>query len=97
MTECECGCGYEIGSTQFQDLHVYGMDEDIDKLNALKKEPMWDDADDAKYEKMKCGVCHDQIFGNNYITMEQTTSNMFKTRTLKLQVCRGCYMKEFVL
>ncbi len=97
MTECECGCGYEIGSTQFQDLHVYGMDEDIDKLNALKKEPIWDDADDAKYEKMKCGVCHDQIFGNNYITMEQTTSNMFKTRTLKLQVCRGCYMKEFVL
>ena len=97
MTECECGCGFEIGSTQFQDLHVYGMDEDIDKLNALKKEPIWDDADDAKYEKMKCGVCHDQIFGNNYITMEQTTSNMFKTRTLKLQVCRGCYMKEFVL
>ncbi len=97
MTECECGCGYEIGSTQFQDLHVYGMDEDIDKLNALKKEPIWDDADDAKYEKMKCGVCHDQIFGNNYITMEQTTSNMFKTRTLKLQVCRGCYMKEFIL
>ena len=94
MTECECGCGYEIGSTQFQDLHVYGMDEDIDKINALKKEPIWDD---AKYEKMKCGVCHDQIFGNNYITMEQTTSNMFKTRTLKLQVCRGCYMKEFVL
>ena len=97
MTECECGCGFEIGSTQFQDLHVYGMDEDIDKINALKKEPMWDDADDAKYEKMKCGVCHDQIFGNNYITMEQTTSNMFKTRTLKLQVCRGCYMKEFIL
>ncbi len=97
MTECECGCGFEIGSTQFQDLHVYGMDEDIDKLNALKKEPIWDDADDAKYEKMKCGVCHDQIFGNNYITMEQTTSNMFKTRTLKLQVCRGCYMKEFIL
>ena len=97
MTECECGCGFEIGSTQFQDLHVYGMDEDIDKLNALKKEPIWDDADDAKYEKMKCGVCHDQILGNNYITMERTITNWFGSKSYKVNTCKGCYMKEFVL